>query len=160
MQTSTQTLQFTRKRIPTQPVLQFSTRTTLPQLGQYALTVFERLQAEAARLGLTVAGAIPWIYTGADGNPETECQLDMALPVTGVNGQTSHEFALTELPEFDCVTTEYVGGWEGIPAVYEALIAHIHASGLTMTDVCREVYPTPHEMDPAKHLTEVQVGVL
>lgn len=160
MQTSQQRLVFSQKTVPAQPVLQFTTRTTLPQLGQYALVVFERLQAEAARLGLRVDGPIQWIYTGADGQPDTEFQLDIALPVAEFNGPTSDEFTLAELPAFDCVATEYVGGWDGIPAVYDALIAHLRASGLTMTDVCREVYPTPHEMDPAKHLTEIQVGVL
>lgn len=160
MQTSEQTQLFTQKTVPAQAVLQFTTRTTLPQLGQYALTVFERLQAEAARLGLTVSGPIQWIYTGADGKPETEFRLDIALPVVNFNGQTSDEFTLAELPAFDCVTTEYVGGWDGIPAVYDALMAHVQASGLTVTDVCREVYPTPHETDPTKHVTEIQVGVL
>lgn len=160
MQTREQSLVFEQKTVPAQPALQFTTRTTLPQLGQYALTVLERLQAEADRLGLGVAGPVQWVYTGADGKPETEFQLDIVLPVAGFSAQQSQEFVLTELPPFNCVATEYVGGWDGIPAVYDALIAHVHASGLTMTGVSREVYPTPHETDPAKHLTEIQVGVL
>lgn len=160
MQTSEQPLLFEQKTVPAQPVLQFTTRTTLPQLGSFAGTILQRLQDEAARLGLTVPGPVQWIYTGVDGQPETEFQLDIVLPVGGVNGQQSNEFALTELPAFDCVATEYVGGWDGIPAAYETLIAHAYALGLTTAGVSREVYPTPYETDPAKHLTEIQVGVL
>lgn len=145
-------------QIDPQPVLQFSTRATLPQLSQYANSIFQRLHEEAARLGLTVTGPVQWIYTGADGKPETEFQLDIVLPVDA-DEKPSNVFQLTKLPAFHCVTTRYVGGWEGIPSAYEALIADLTAAGLTMTGVSREIYPTPTETDPSKHITDIQIGI-
>ncbi len=146
-------------QISPQPVLQFSTRTTLPQLSQYAFTIFQRLNEEAARLGLTVTGPVQWIYTDADGKPETEFQLDIVLPVDRDFDQASNVFTLTKLPAFHCVTTRYVGGWEGISGAYETLIADLTAAGLTMTGVSREIYPTPTETDPSKHITDIQIGI-
>jgi len=117
------------------------------------------MHEEAARLGLGVVGPVQWIYTGADGKPETEFQLDIVLPVDRDFDQGSNVFTLTKLSAFHCVTTRYVGGWDGIPGAYEALIADLTAAGLTMTGVSREIYPTPTETDPAKHITEIQIGV-
>lgn len=147
-----------KKTMPSFQALIFTTRTTLPQLGKYAITVAHDLYQEAARQGLLPAGPLQWIYTGADGKPATEFTLEIALPVMGTLSKPS-VFDCRMLPPFSCATMLHQGGWEHLYESYDRLIDDVRSNGWQLTGVCREQYLLIDPQQPAQQLTEVQVGI-
>lgn len=146
------------KTIPPMPVLFFTTRTTLKDISKFVANVAQELYAEANRQGLLPTGSIHWIYTGADGKPDTEFTLDIALPVNLVPAETG-EFGFKQLPAFECAATVHHGAWDHLFEAYDRIIGDVYANGRSMTGVCREQYLYMDFANPVNHITEVQIGI-
>lgn len=139
-------------------VLYFSTQTTLRELNQYVRTVARQLYKEACRADLEVAGPVYFIYYGADGKPDTEFILEIALPITPVAGYAG-EFQTKQLPFFRCISTIHGGDWSKISETYGKLIGELLADGHTMNGVSRELYLHLDFQALENNITEIQVGI-
>jgi len=148
-----------KKTMPSLTALVFSTQTSLAQLGKYVVTVARDLYQEAARQGLMPVAPMQWIYTGADGKPNTVFTLEIALPVMGKLTQPS-VFDLKELPPFTAFVAIHQGPWEHLYETYDRLIDEVKSTGQQMSGVCREQYLLIDTAHPAHHVTEVQVGIV
>lgn len=137
----------------------FSThQTSLNTLHQYVGIVLKDLLAEAASLQALISGPVYWVYHGADGKPDTQFTLEIALPVQGVT--TSQKFGVKQLPAFKALVHEHVGAWEELPSVYGQLLKHIDDRKIPMNDECREIYVNIDFQNPANNITTVQMGIL
>ncbi|MFT3676203.1 MAG: GyrI-like domain-containing protein [Chitinophagaceae bacterium] len=148
-----------KKTMPSLTALVFSTQTTLSDLGKHVITVARDLYQEAARQGLMPAAPMQWIYTGADGKPDTVFTLEIALPVMGKLTQPS-VFDFRKLPEFTGFATMHQGPWEHLYETYDRLIDEIKSTGQQMSGVCREQYLLIDMEYPAHNVTEVQIGIV
>ena len=133
-------------------------QTTLLTLHDKIGTVARDLYAEAARQHLLVTGPVYWLYYGADGNPETEFKLEIAIPLSGTPALTG-EFLFRELPEFRCLSDLHTGSWTEMGHTYSRLIQKANEEGLAMNDVCREIYINIDFTRDDCNLTEVQLGL-
>lgn len=148
----------TTKRIPAIPVLYFSTKTSLSQLGPLVGSVAQQLYKEAASQDLLPVGPVQWIYTGADGKPDTIFQLEIALPVNKLSDQLS-SFQQKELPVFDCACILHEGAWENLSDSYNKIIGEVYASGNKMSGVVREQYIYMDFNQPENNITEILIGI-
>ena len=148
----------TPRHVPAIPVLFFTTRTSLKEIGQFVGTVALQLYAEATKQGLLPTGPLQWVYIGADGKPDTVFALEIALPV---NGQPKQEsiFLYKELPPFECVAVLHQGAWDHLYETYDRVIDEIYSQGKKMTGFCREQYIYMDFNNPVNNITEVQIGV-
>jgi effector-binding domain-containing protein len=146
------------KHVPPIPVIFFSTRTSLKELGQFTYSIAKKLYEEAAKQGLLPSGPLQWIYIGADGKADTVFALEIALPVHGQVKKDS-AFPHKQLPPFDCISTIHHGAWEHLFETYDHLIDDIHSKGRKMTGFCREQYLYMDLDNPANNITEVQIGI-
>jgi effector-binding domain-containing protein len=146
------------KHVPLIPVLSFTTRTSLKEIGRFTGTVARQLYAEAARQELLPTGPLQWIYIGADGKPDTLFALEIALPVYGQSKGVSL-FLHKELPPFECVSVLHHGAWDHLYETYDRLIDEISSKGKKLTGFCREQYLYMDFDIPANNITEVQVGI-
>lgn len=146
------------KKTPAMPVIYFTTTTTLNDIGKFVGTVAKQLYEAAAKQELLPSGPLQWVYTGADGKPDTIFTLEIALPVTGVPKDQS-PFLFKELPAFECITTLHHGNWEHLHEAYDCVIGDCYANGKKLSGVCREQYIYMDFIHPENNLTEVQVGI-
>lgn len=148
----------TIKKIPAIPVLYFGTRTTLSEIGKLVDKVASDLYATAARHDLLPTGPLHWIYTGADGKPDTEFNLEIALPVNRIAAEKP-AFSQKILPSFECVATHHNGSWDHLYETYDRLIDDVFAKGKKPSGICREQYLFMDFNNPTNNITEVQVGI-
>jgi len=148
----------TTKKIPPIPVIYFSTRATLRTISKHVGTVAEKLYVEAAKSGLLPTGPIQWIYIGADGRPDTEFTLEIALPIRGIVPPTA-SFPHKELPEFECASFLHHGEWDHLFETYDRAVDEVVASGKQLNGYCREQYVYMDFKSPVHNLTEVQLGI-
>ncbi|MCF0049685.1 GyrI-like domain-containing protein [Dyadobacter sp. LJ53] len=142
-------------------VLYFETETSLNELMDYVRIVAHRLYREAIRKEMEITGPIYWIYNGADGNPETQFHLTIALPVTAPETPlTDSEFKLKYLEPFHCVAGQLYGSWAGLGKIYGELISELMSNKLVMTGQNREIYLNMDFQNPENNITEVQIGIL
>lgn len=140
------------------PVIFFTTRTTLKDLGQFVATVAQQLYAEASAQALLPTGPLQWVYYGADGKPDTEFTLEIALPVSG-QLQRESLFLQKELPPFSCVSVFHFGAWDHLYETYDRVIDGIYAGGKRLNGICREQYHYMDFREPTNNITEVMIGV-
>lgn len=148
-----------KKTMPSLTALVFSTQTSLAEIGRYVVTVAHDLYQEAARQGLMPVAPLQWIYTGADGKPDTVFTLEIALPVMGKLSKPS-VFDFRKLPSFTAFVATHSGPWEHLYETYDRLIDEVKAAGRQMSGVCREQYLLIDTELPAQNITEVQVGIV
>lgn len=139
-------------------VIYHGTRTTLKDLGQFVGVVAQQLYDTAAKERLLPTGPLQWIYTGADGRPDTEFTLEIALPVNG-RLSTGSGFAQKELPAFECLAVTHQGAWDHLFETYDRAIDELHTRGKQMNGVCREQYVYMDFNEPKNNVTEVMIGV-
>lgn len=153
-----QPLTLVPKTVPPFTALVSSLRTTLKRLHECE-PVMQALYGEAARLNLTINGPSQWHYTGASGDDDQEFQLDVVLPIQQT-GAPSEVCSYKELPGFSCVSHVYTGPWTDMPAVYDRVFAQFYRDGYTEGNIVREIHTVVDMNDPAKCVTEVQVGII
>jgi effector-binding domain-containing protein len=137
--------------------LGFTTRTTLTTISAWNHVPGELLD-EAARLGLTIAGPIQYIYTGVNGNDTNVFQLDIVLPVKTA-GPPAETFDYRYVAGFPCLSYRHTGHWDTMPAVYDQLFGQLHAGGRKNDGHVREVYHVVNTEAPGTCVTEVQIGL-
>ncbi len=116
------------------------------------------LYAASQEAGLEVTGPLYWIYQGADGNPDTLFQLQIAIPVTP-EGPIPAPFSLLRTERFRCVSFRHPGPWSLFPEIYGNLLTEIQAGGLELSGQNRELYLNMDFNDDRNHLTEIQIGI-
>ncbi|RIV22324.1 AraC family transcriptional regulator [Fibrisoma montanum] len=134
----------------------FTTRATLPQLSRYYKTVAEDLYTEAARLSLDINGPVQWIYTGVNGDPANEFQLEIVLPIRQAGAEPTG-FTYRTFEPFRCLSYTHTGNWNELMGVYDALFPALHGMGYQNDGRVREVYVVIDFENPANNVTELQI---
>ena len=115
-------------------VMKFSTKATLKDLNQYTGAVPNRLKEKAMSLGLFNGEPQIWQYNGSDGNPETEFQLDICVPVSAFVGDPG-EFSFDELPSVRCLCETHKGAWSEMGHTYKKMIGEMMKNSWTFTGI-------------------------
>ena len=144
------------KTHPPVTVLYSSHRTTLKELKQLQ-PVVKDLYTEAANNAL-ISGPLYWIYHGADGKPDTEFTLEIAIPIQGQ--YSSSKFLTKQLTPFKAVTCLYEGSYDQIYAGYSEILQYIDAHKIPINEESRELYLNVDFQQPENCVTEIQVGAL
>jgi len=139
-------------------VVKATVKATLASLLQNAGTIPQSIMEIPLQCGFDITGPQYWTYRGADGNPETEFELEIAVPVSG-NGSVPDGFIVGDTDEFPCVVHTHQGAWSEFTQVYENLIPQIVNSGKVLNGMCREVYLQCDMEDPKNCITELQIGI-
>ena len=85
-------------------VLAFTAKVTLKELQQFVRVKARELYTDAVQSNLEIAGPVYWIYYGMDGNPQTEFELEIAIPV--VSGEHYEgKFSIKKLKPFKCLSS-------------------------------------------------------
>jgi len=136
----------------------FTTRATLSTLSHHIFHVAQSLYEEAARLNLTTAGPIQWIYTGVNGSETNEFQLEIALPISQPGNQ-SDTFTYQVFPAFRCATYSHTGPWSDFGELYDALFSQLYRNGYQNDGRIREVYTVIDSEAPVRCTTEIQIAL-
>lgn len=138
--------------------LSFTTQTTFVEMQNLVIGKAREIYQEAVNKGLDICGPVYWIYTGADGNPQTRFQLQIAVPVN-IEMEFAGELVCKNLPDFKFVKYTHYGKWENFGEAYCKVFAFIADSGFKYSGTCREVYIHIDLENPDNHITEIQVGI-
>ena len=133
-------------------------RTSLKGIMEFVGSTPDRLMAELSAQGIKPTGAQIWQYTGCDGNPDTEFDLLICVPV-GQRGQDRNGFKFLNLGSYRCAYALHKGSWNDLGKTYEALMGEMATEGLQMTSFSREVYHRCDFENPQNCLTEIQLEV-
>jgi effector-binding domain-containing protein len=148
------------KTISPMHVYCFETVATLQTIMQYVRVVARNLYSEAAKNELEITGPVYWLYDGADGRPDTEFSLTIAIPVTpGVLVSEQSEFKLKTIEPFNCLAEQHLGDWGKLGETYGRLMSEIHSKNMQMTGLTREIYIHMDFEHPEANITEVQIGI-
>jgi effector-binding domain-containing protein len=150
------------KQIPAVPVISHRDRLTIPQIPSHSGPAIQSLIETLNRLGVSPAGgAMIYIYHGCDGNPATEFDLEICLPVpTGLTARVELPIELKSTLPFQCIAADYVGPMSGIGRAWMELVQEIKSSGRQPTEQSREVYKKWVGFDSAENVTELQQGIV
>lgn len=139
---------------PAVTVLYSTHKATLKDLPKLS-NVSKEVYAEAANHSF-VSGPVYWIYRGADGNPDTEFTLEIAVPIQGFFN--SSKFSIKELAPFKAVVIRHEGSWEKLGMSYEQIMQFVESNKIPIKDEFRELYINVDFQQPQNNITEVQVG--
>ncbi len=146
------------KIIPPRTVLVFTAETTLRQAPSFAGIIAARLYATAAAGGVLPTGPINWVYTGADGKPDTVFILEICLPVDRIPDDIG-EFQYKTLPSFTCIEVLHEGRWQELPHAYEKAMAIVSGEKKLPNGISREEYIHMDFGEGHNNVTLVQVGI-
>ena len=149
---------FEIRTIPPTLLLADSRRIKIPQIPEYAGKVTGKLEAKAKELGVKCVGPCVFLYFGADGNPNTEFELVVGVPVDVEKG-TAGPFKFRTTAAYRCLSMDYKGGMPGIGAAWGQLYAEAQKRGLKLIHEGREVYHKWVEFESSENLTELQIGI-
>lgn len=129
-----------KKIIPAQKALVKTVRTSLQNIVAGIGNWPDQLMADANKNGLSMAGAMVYIYKGFDDKPDTVFELQMCLPV--VDYATYHgEFEAKEIAEFSCVESMYVGSMPDLAQKgWAAFMSKASNEQTSFSQEAREVY--------------------
>lgn len=99
-----------------------------------------------------------WQYNGSDGNPETEFQLDICVPVSAFVGDPG-EFSFDELPSVRCLCETHKGAWSEMGHTYQKMIGEMMKNSWTFTGITREIYINCDFENQQNCITEVQIAL-
>jgi effector-binding domain-containing protein len=139
---------------PPLTVLYSTHKTTLKELPQLS-SVSKEVYSDAANNSF-VSGPIFWIYRGADGKPDTEFTLEIAVPIQGFFN--SKKFSIKELTPFKAVVHRHEGPWEDLGDSYGQIMQYVESNKIPIKDEFREIYLNVDFQRPENNITEVQVG--
>ena len=82
-----------------------------------------------------------YIYHGCDGDPASEFDLEICLPMpAALAARVQRPIELKSTPPFQCFAAEYVGPMSGIGKAWMELVQEVKASGRRPTEQSREIY--------------------
>jgi len=134
-------------------------RTTIPQIAKIAGSGMWPLEQEVERIGAQMAGPSTFLYYGADGNPNTEFDLLLTVPIASKPEKVGEGFEIVAAPSFHCISVEYVGSMPNIHSGYGVLMEAIGSQGLRPTGESREIYKKWVDYDSNQNVTELQIGI-
>ncbi|MCG8312225.1 MAG: hypothetical protein MI976_03330 [Pseudomonadales bacterium] len=141
-------------------VIAINTDATLDTIMEDIGNLPEQLMADIESQALVPAGPMIFVYSGCDGNPESQFQLSITQPVTN-HAQYQGKYQASQLEPFKCVERSYHGSLHDIgPKGYEPFIAEIMQAGLQIKDECREIYTLYECQESEKNITEIQMGIV
>lgn len=141
-------------------VLYYRTKTTLKGLEAFVGKMPQALYNEATRLQLLVAGPQYWCYFGANGDPDNEFTLEIAIPVVGKPLKET-TFQLKQLSAFKSLSVLHEGSYEEMGKVYGEIMPQVLADGFSFTDdkEVREMYLNVDFEHPENCRTEILIGI-
>ena len=149
------------RTIQSMQVFCFETTTSLREISGYVRHVARQLYKDAVQNDLEITGPVYWVYNGADGQPDTEFSLTIALPVCSCEKTIlPSDFKLKQLDSFKCVSQTHYGAWENLGETYGQLIFEIQVKDPEMSGQNRELYLNMDFENPEANITEVQIGLL
>ena len=116
------------KEIEPIKVIYRSIETSLRELDKYVGNTPAEIMQDAKNLGLEITGPQIWCYYGADGNPDTIIQLEIAVPVDKIMAEQPEKFKTLE--PFKCASTILNGSWDQFKQCYENLIGEMYQNNL------------------------------
>ena len=137
-------------------VIKFSTKATLKSLNQFTGVMPDKLMKKANELGVADGWPQIWQYSGSDGRPDTEFQLDICVPVTSFDGDPG-EFSFCELPAVRCLSEMHCGAWMEMGRTYQVMMEEIAKKSIGFTGVSREIYINCDFKNQQNCVTELQI---
>lgn len=137
------------KSIQTTRVYYRTFRTTLKDMAKYIKWVVDEMREELDNKGIEITAPPIWQYRGADGNPDTEFDLDICLVANG-EGE-----GFMDLEPCECLAAIHNGAWDKLSATYGVLMNEINNKSLATPTVCREIYHTIDFENIDNNVTEV-----
>lgn len=129
-----------KKTIPAQKVIAKTVRTSLQNIVSGIGNWPDQIMADTRKNGLSMAGAMVYVYNGCDDSPETIFELQMCLPVVD-NAGYKGAFEATELPEYPCLESMYVGSMPDLAIKgWAAFMAEAAGEQTSFSKEGREVY--------------------
>lgn len=142
-------------------ILFIKLRATLATINKDVDGLPEKLFAEFGSAGIVPTGPMMFVYNGVNGDPHTEFDLRIALPLSGTDSDRyTGELKKDRLEPFDFVETVLYGDIADLgPKAYEPLMEKMGAASLIPIGYVREIYQNFVDMDSPDNETRVQVAV-
>jgi len=136
-------------------------RATLDNITEQVGSTPERLYADLETQGVKPEGPMIFAYHGIDGQPQTEFDVDIAIPVTAEAAESYQgQYAVKPLESVSCVERVYKGpvsrmGEEG----YEPMYADLGKGGMVPSGEVREIYLDWNGPASEDNQTAIQIGI-
>lgn len=141
------------------PVISTKVRTTLNNLMQDIGTLPMDIENAVETSTVAQAGPMIFVYRGADGNPDTEFELEIAQPVAST-AEYKGKFDTNTLEPITYIERRFTGAFDKIGSHgYEPLINDIMKAGHAMAGQCREVYTHWVNPESDENITELQIAI-
>jgi len=136
-------------------------RTTLENITSDVGDITQTLAEELVGAGIIPTGPMMFLYDGVDGNPKTEFDLRIALPVSQADAaRYDGANSVDRLKPFTFIETVLYGDIAQLgPKAYEPLMVEMQKAGLQPTGFVREVYQNFVDLTSEDNETRVQIGV-
>ena len=133
--------------------------TSIKELSKFVRVKAFEIYKEAIVSGYEITGPVYWIYYGMDGNPDTQFNLEIGIPVQEKKNPNDG-FICKTVETMECATLIHNGTWENLSQSYSFLIAELMKSGRMLNGVAREVYINIDFNNPENNNTEIQLGLI
>ncbi|OUS27364.1 hypothetical protein A9Q99_15290 [Gammaproteobacteria bacterium 45_16_T64] len=141
------------------PVISTKTRTTLKSLMQDIGNLPLDIEKDVEEGAVTQVGPMIFVYRGADGNPDTVFELEIAQPVESTQTYKG-KFDASSLEPITYIERRFTGSFVDIGSKgYEPLINDILKAGHAMAGQCREVYTHWVNPESDENITELQIAI-
>ena len=148
-----------RNSTPECTVLMASFKSSLKDLMTKVCTLPDDIMEESQSLALEITGNLMFIYHGADGNPDKELKIDVALPVK-MPTSYSGKHTLAQLTAFESFDAVYVGNMTDLGTQgYEPMMQAMSEQRINVSDVCREIYNVWEGPESENNEIVLQIGV-
>lgn len=154
------------KTVPPYPVFFHRCRARIPDLSEKAREIPSQLYRDLTKTSAHITGPISFFYYGMDGNPDTEFELEIAIPVDRAAAYEG-EFAFRQVEAFKCVSATHRGSWALLGQCYEQLVAETIRGGHQLLFESREIYHNiasaeaeqRKRFDSPENVTEIQMKI-
>lgn len=145
-----------KKKVEKTPVLMYTMKATLATIAEAPGAIPDELVTKANELGLEIAGPQIWQYRNVDGNPNSQFDLDICLPVNEMKGDPG-KFQFEVLPEITCISEIHKGSWSKLSNTYNRLMGEMTRKGIVPGNMSREIYHVCDFENEENCITEVQM---
>jgi effector-binding domain-containing protein len=136
----------------------FTCQTSLAEVGKYVRIKAREIHQSAIDNHFEITGPVYWIYEGMDGNPATQFQLQICVPVF-TKSSFQGPFEIKEFSNFRCISEIHNGRWTEMYKTYGEIIGNALQQGKTLTGISREIYINMDFENPDNNITEIQIGI-
>jgi len=141
------------------PVVSLTVKATLKTIMDDIGNLPDEIMQDCQQQEIEIMGPFIFEYRGADGNPETQFDLEMALPVKeGLNYQGKYKYKT--LAPIECVEQRFTGPLSQLEEKgYGPLMNAMQEQGFAIKDTCREVYTKWVEPESPENIIELQMAI-